>query len=69
MVLEELVLDLKFEFSEERIDEEIQKMAEMYRMEADKMKETMGDREKERMKEDIAVQEAITFLVENAVEK
>ncbi len=69
LVLEAIVKAEKIEVSEERIDEEIQKMAEMYRMEADKMKETMGDREKERMKEDIAVQEAITFLVENAVEK
>ena len=69
LVLEAIVKAEKIEVSEERIDEEIQKMAEMYRMEADKMKETMCDREKERMKEDIAVQEAITFLVENAVEK
>ncbi len=69
LVLEAIVKAENIEVSEERIDEEIQKMAEMYRMEADKMKETMGDREKERMKEDIAVQEAITFLVENAVEK
>ena len=44
-------------------------MADMYKMEADKFKEYMGDKEKERMKKDIAVQEAITFLVENAVEK
>jgi trigger factor len=69
LVLEAIVKAENIEVSEERIDEEIQKMSEMYRMEADKMKETMGDREKERMKEDIAVQEAITFLVENAVEK
>ena len=44
-------------------------MADMYKMEADKLKEYMGDKEKEQMKKDIAVQEAITFLTENAVEK
>ena len=69
LVLEAIVKAENIEVSEERLDEEIQKMAEMYRMDADKMKETMGDKEKARMKEDIAVQEAITFLVENAVEK
>ena len=69
LVLEAIVKAENIEVSEERLDEEIQKMAEMYRMDADKMKETMGDKEKACMKEDIAVQEAITFLVENAVEK
>lgn len=44
-------------------------MAEAYHMEADKLKEFMGDAEKKQMKEDIAVQEAITFLLDNAVEK
>lgn len=29
----------------------------------------MGDREKEQMKQDMAVQEAITFIVDNAEEK
>ena len=41
-------------------------MAEAYNMEADKLKEYMGENEKKQMKEDIAVQEAVTFLVENA---
>ena len=69
LVLEEIVKAENIEVSEERFDEEVQKMAETYRMEADKIKETMGQKEKEQMKKDIAVQEAITFLVENAVEK
>ena len=38
-------------------------------LEADKLKEFMSDAEKKQMKEDMAVQEAITFLVDNAVEK
>ena len=69
LVLEEIVKAENIEVSEERFDEEVQKMAETYRMEADKIKETMGEKEKEQMRKDIAVQEAITFLVENAVEK
>ena len=53
----------------EKLDEEIAKMAEAYQMEADKLKSFMGDKEKEQMKQDMAVQEAITFVVDNAVEK
>ena len=68
-VAEEVVEAENIEVSDEKFDEEIAKMADMYKMEADKFKEYMGDKEKERMKKDIAVQEAITFLVENAVEK
>ena len=57
------------EISDEKLDEEINKMAESYKMEADKLKEFMSDAEKKQMKEDMAVQEAIIFLVDNAVEK
>ena len=52
-----------------RLDEELAKMAESYNMEVEKLKEFMGENEKKQMKEDLAVQEAVTFLVENAVEK
>ncbi|MCI8885113.1 MAG: trigger factor [Dorea sp.] len=69
LVLEAIVKAENIEVSDERFDEEIAKMADMYKMEADKLKEYMGDKEKEQMKKDIAVQEAITFLTENAVEK
>ena len=44
-------------------------MAEAYKMEVEKLKEFMGDAEKEQMKQDMAVQEAVTFLADNAVEK
>ena len=33
-----------------------------------KVKELLGDAEKEQMRKDLAVQEAVTFLAENAVE-
>ena len=56
------------EASEEKIDGEIQEMAKMYNMEADKLKELLGDFEKEQMKKDLAVQEAVTFLADHAVE-
>ena len=68
LVLEAVVKAENIEVSDERIDEEIAKMAESYKMEADKLKEYMSDQEKKRMKDDLALQEAITFLAEHAVE-
>ncbi len=69
LVLEAIVKAENIEVSEEKLDEEIQKMAEIYGMEADKVKELLGDAEKEQMKKDLALQAAVDFLVENAVEK
>ena len=69
LVLEAIAKAENIEVTEERLDEEIKKMAESYNMEADKLKELMGEEEKKQMMEDIAVQDAVTFLVENAVEK
>ena len=68
LVLEAIVKAENIEISEEKFEEEIAKMAETYQMEVDKLKEFMGESEKEQMKKDMAVQEAVTFLVENAVE-
>lgn len=67
LVLETIAKAENIEISDEKLDEEIAKMAEAYKMEADKLKEYMGEAEKKQMKEDMAVQEAVTFLVENAV--
>lgn len=68
LVLEAIVKAENIEVSEERLEEELTKMAEAYQMEVDKIKEFMGENEKNQMKEDIAVQEAITLLVDSAVE-
>jgi trigger factor len=50
------------------MDEELQKMADAYKMELDKLKELMGESEKNHIKQDIAVQDAITLITEAAVE-
>ncbi len=68
LVLEAIVKAENIEISDEKFDEEIAKMAEMYKMEADKLKELMGEAEKAQMKEDMAVQEAVTLIAESAVE-
>ncbi len=67
IVLEAIAKAENIEIDDGRLDEEIAKMAEVYHMEADKLKEFMGDAEKKQMKEDIAVQEAITFLLDKTV--
>ncbi|MCI9269732.1 MAG: trigger factor [Dorea sp.] len=69
LVLEAIVKAENIEVSEEKLDEEIAKMAENYRMEADKLKDLMGEEELKHVKTDIAVQEAITLLADQAAEK
>ena len=68
LVLEKIAEAEAIEIADEKIEEEINKMAEMYKMEADKLKEMLGDAEKEQMKKDMAVQEAVTILADAAKE-
>ena len=68
LVLEEIVKAENIQVSDEEVEAELQKMAEMYKMELDKLKEYMGEEEKESMKKDLAVQKAVDLLVENAIE-
>ena len=69
LVLEAIVKAEDIEVSDEKLDEELQRMAELYSMEVEKIKELLGDAEKEQMKKDMALQAAVDFMVENAVEK
>ncbi len=69
LTLEAVAKAEAIEVSDERLDEEINKMAEAYQMEADKLKELMGETEKDQMREDIAVQDAITLIAQAAVEE
>ena len=69
LVLEAIAKAENIEITDEKIDEELAKMAEAYKMEVEKLKEFMGENEKEQMKMDLAVQDAVTFLVDNAVEE
>ncbi len=68
LVLEAIAAAENIEVTDERLDEELQKMAEAYQMEVDKLKEFMGENEKKQMKEDIAVQDAVTLITDAAVE-
>ena len=66
LVLEAVAKAENIEVSEEKIDEEIAKMAESYKMEADKLKSYMTDSDKDQMKQDLAVQAAVDLLVSEA---
>ena len=68
LVLEAIAKAENIEISDERLDEEIAKMAERYKMEADKLKELMGDYEKEQMKNDLAIQAAVDLVRDAAKE-
>lgn len=68
LVLEKVAEAENIEVSDERMNEEIAKMAEAYKTDVEKLKEAMGDFEKEQMKKDIAVQDAVTLIADAAKE-
>ncbi len=55
--------------SEEDYENEVKRMADNYKMEADKVKEIMGESGKKQIMEDLAVSRAADFVRDNAVEK
>lgn len=68
LVLEKVAEVENIQISDEKLDDELTKMAEMYKMELDKFKELVDDYQKDQMKKDLAVQEAVTLMAENAKE-
>ena len=68
LVLEAIAKAENIEISDEDMEKELASMAENYRMEADKLKEMMGEGSLAQMKTDLAVQKAADLIVEHAVE-
>lgn len=66
LVLEAIVKAENIQATDEELDKELEKMASMYQMEVEKIKELISDKEKNSMKLDIAVQKAVDFIVEQA---
>lgn len=66
LVLEAIAKAENIEVSEEELDKELDSMASMYQMEIDKLKELIGDKEKEQIKADLAVQKAVDLVVAEA---
>ena len=69
LVLEAIVAAENIEATEDDFKEEMEKMASMYQMEADKLIESMGEYEKKGIMKDIAVTKAVKLVVDAAVEK
>ena len=69
LVLEQIAKDENLEVSEDETNAEIEKMAAQYGMEADKLKEYLGDAEKESIKRDLAVTKAVDLIMENVKER
>ncbi|MBR5993758.1 MAG: trigger factor [Lachnospiraceae bacterium] len=68
LVLENIVKAEKIEASEEDFEKELNRIAEAYKMEVDKVKEMIDDNAKKQILEDLAVQKAVEFVVSNAKE-
>lgn len=68
LVLEAVAKAENIEVSEEELEKELNEMAVAYQMEADKLKELVGEKEKEQIKADIAVQKAVDVVVAAAKE-
>ena len=68
LVLEAIADAENIEISDERLDEEFQKMADSYHMEKDKLVKMMGEEEKKQMKEDLRIQAAVDLVRDSAKE-
>lgn len=69
LVLEQIAKDENIEVTDEDVEAEIEKMAAMYGMEAKDLKGLVGDAEKASMKNDIAIQKAVEFVMDNVKER
>ncbi len=69
LVLEAVVKAENITATEDDFEEEVKRMADMYKMEVDKVKEILGDNEKEQIMSDLAIQKAAEFIASKAVEK
>ena len=66
LVLEAVAKADNIQISDEKVDEEVAKMAEAYKMEVEKLKSYMSESDVKQMKEDLAVQQAVDLLVAEA---
>ncbi len=66
LILEAIVKKEAFEVTDEMLDEKLKEMAEMYHMDVNKLKETIGTNEAENLKEDMKMEKAVALLVESA---
>ena len=68
LVLEAIAKDQDIQISEEEIEEELGKMAQMYGMPVDELKKLVGDSEKDSIKLDLSIQKAVKLVMEHVTE-
>ena len=68
LVLEGVAKAENIEVSDEDLAAEIQRMADAYKMEVEKLNEIIDDNAKKQIKNDLAIQKAVEFVVSNAKE-
>ena len=69
LVLEQIAKEENIEVSDEEVDAEIEKMAKSYGMEADKLKEYVGEGERDSMKKNLAITKAVELIMDNVKER
>ena len=69
LVLEQIAKEENIEVSDEDVDAEIEKMAAGYGMEADKLKEYMGEAQRDSMKKELAITKAVDLIMDNVKER
>ena len=69
LILEAVAAAENLTAAEEDFEEEVKTMAEIYQMEADKVKELLGENGKKQVLDDICVKKAVEFVVDNAKEE
>lgn len=69
MVIEAVAKKENFEVTDEEIEEDLQKMADLYKMELSKIKEILGDSHKEATIMELKMRKAVDFIYDNAVVK
>lgn len=69
LVLEQIAKEENIEITEEEIEADIEKTASMYSMDAARLKETIGESERESIKRDLAIRKAADVIMDNVKER
>ncbi|MFQ7473981.1 MAG: trigger factor, partial [Anaerovoracaceae bacterium] len=69
MIISAIAEQEKFEATDDDVQKEIESMAQMYGLEADKVKEMLGEQNIKMISGDIKLRKAIDYIYDNAVKK
>lgn len=69
LVLEKIAKEENIQVTEEEMDAQIEKMAAVYGMTGEKMKEFLSDEDKESIERNLSIEKAVGIIMEHAVEQ